>query len=174
MRQHLLLSGNSGTYTSPGTPDYQDSNVGGIQKGWCSERVLLPSNGSRRHMSAAALMPFNSGRTLPSIWDDAERWITSPVSGLGVSKALLEQPQRRPKSKSGPLGAPGVGCFSNYSLPCRRCKGKVCHDATPSNPVHTGNAVGRAGSLPGWSDILSESSLLTSQELGDGNNGFRL
>ncbi|XP_057482251.1 uncharacterized protein LOC130769100 isoform X2 [Actinidia eriantha] len=181
MRQHSLLSSNSGTYTSPGTPDYRDNNVGGIQKGWCSERVPLPSNSSRRHISAAALMPFNSGRTLPSKWDDAERWITSPVSGLGVSKALLEQPQRRPKSKSGPLGVPGVGCFSNYSPAMPALQGKSvrnfmvgspftagvivpdgfsiqysCHNATPSNPVHTGNAIGRAGSLPGWSDILNE------------------
>ncbi|PSS30750.1 Remorin like [Actinidia chinensis var. chinensis] len=189
MRKHSLLSRNSGTYTSPGTPDYREGNVGGIQKGWCSERVPLPSNSSRMHISAAALMPFNSGRTLPSKWDDAERWITSPVSGLSISKALLEQPQRRPKSKSGPLGAPGIGCFSNYSPVMPALQGEnvrdfmvgspfttgvivpdglsiqySCHNATPSNPVHTGNAIARAGSLPGWSDILSESSLPSSQD----------
>ncbi|XP_057491772.1 uncharacterized protein LOC130777416 isoform X2 [Actinidia eriantha] len=169
MRKHSLLSRNSGTYTSPGTPDYRDGTVGGIQKGWCSERVPLPSNSSRMHISAAALMPFNSGRTLPSKWDDAERWITSPVSGLSVNKALHEQPQRRPKSKSGPLGAPGIGCFSNYSPVMPALQGGnvrdfmvsspfttgvivpdglsiqySCHNATPSNPVHTGNAIARA------------------------------
>ncbi|KAL6961487.1 hypothetical protein U1Q18_039256 [Sarracenia purpurea var. burkii] len=189
MRKHSLLSRNSGTYTSPGTPDYRDGNVGGVQKGWSSERVPPPSNGSRRHISATALIPFNSGRTLPSKWDDAERWITSPVSGLGVTKALFEQPQRRPKSKSGPLGAPGVGCFSNYSPAVPVPQGRNvrdfmagspfttgvlvpdgisihygCHNGPQSNPGKTGNAMAPAASIPGWSDLLSESSLPSSQD----------
>lgn len=192
MRKHSLLSRNSGTYTSPGTPDYRDGNAGGIQKGWSSERVPLPSNSSRRHISAAALMPFNSGRTLPSKWDDAERWITSPISGFGVSKTMLAQTQRRPKSKSGPLGAPGVGCFSNYSpaMPVLQGGASVrdfivgspfttgvivpdglsihygCNNGAQSNPLLmlTGNAMARVGSLPGWSDLLSESSLPSSQD----------
>ncbi|KAM0057889.1 putative remorin [Helianthus debilis subsp. tardiflorus] len=148
---------NSGAYTSPGTPDYGDNNnnVLGFQKGWCSERVPL-SNSSRRHISAAALMPFNSGRTLPSKWDDAERWITSPVSGFGVCKSV-EPPhpsQRRVKAKSGPLGGtPGVGYFSNYS---------------PAVPVLAGSALttgvlvpdgmGQSGNVPGWSELLIDSS----------------
>ncbi|XP_076946527.1 uncharacterized protein LOC143618082 [Bidens hawaiensis] len=109
---------NSGAYTSPGTPEYGDNNNNnnmlGFQKGWCSERVPL-SNSNRRHISAAALIPFNSGRTLPSKWDDAERWITSPVSGFGGCKT--PQPvQRRAKAKSGPLGGTlEVGYFSNCS-----------------------------------------------------------
>ncbi|KAI3747913.1 hypothetical protein L6452_10645 [Arctium lappa] len=109
---------NSGAYTSPGTPDYRDNHGGGsgggggggFQKGWCSERVPLPSNGTRRRASANLLM---SGRTLPSKWDDAERWITSPVSGSGFYKTLGPPPQRRPKSKSGPLG--DTPYFSNHS-----------------------------------------------------------
>ncbi|KAI3680913.1 hypothetical protein L6452_35692 [Arctium lappa] len=60
--------GDSGAYTSPGTPHYGDNDVSGFQKGWYSERVLLPSNSSRRHISTATLMPFNSARTLPSKW----------------------------------------------------------------------------------------------------------
>ncbi|GKC93143.1 putative remorin [Tanacetum coccineum] len=42
-------------------------------------------------------------KTLPSKWDDAERWITSPVSGSGSgvsNKNLGGPPQRRPKSKN--------------------------------------------------------------------------
>lgn len=109
---------NSGAYTSPGTPDYRDNHGGGggggggggFQKGWCSERVPLPSNSNRRRASANLLM---NGRTLPSKWDDAERWITSPVSGSGFYKTLVPPPQRRPKSKSGPLG--DTPYFSNHS-----------------------------------------------------------
>ncbi|KAL6952248.1 hypothetical protein U1Q18_046978 [Sarracenia purpurea var. burkii] len=40
------------------------------------------ANGNRKHASAA-LLPFNNGRTLPSKWEDAERWIFSPVSSDG-------------------------------------------------------------------------------------------
>ncbi|KAL1536579.1 hypothetical protein AAHA92_29207 [Salvia divinorum] len=110
---------NSGAFTSPGTPEYGDH----LPKTWSSERVPLPASTSRRHVSAAALMPFNSGRTVPSKWDDAERWITSPISGFGAAAA-----QRRPKSKSGPLGQTPMGLvyFPNYS---------------PSMPVHEGGAV---------------------------------
>ncbi|OMO60931.1 putative DNA binding protein [Corchorus capsularis] len=36
--------------------------------------------------SRRPLGPFASGITLPSYWEDAERWICSPVLGYGVSK----------------------------------------------------------------------------------------
>ncbi|XP_059623889.1 uncharacterized protein LOC132266895 [Cornus florida] len=191
MNRNSLLSHNSGTYTSPGTPDYLDnSNVGGIQKGWCSERVPMPVNPSRRHLSAAGLMPFNSGRTLPSKWDDAERWITSPVMGYGVSKNSSKlQSQRQSKSMSGPLGTPGTVCYSNYSLamPVQQVgsvrnfmagspfttgvlvpDGLSIHYGNGNGghckPVLTVNNVGQDVSLPGWSDLLSESSLPSSRD----------
>ncbi|THG00096.1 hypothetical protein TEA_012392 [Camellia sinensis var. sinensis] len=157
MRKHSLLSRNSGTYTSPGTPDYRDGNAGGIQKGWSFGKSATAFKQQSEHISAAALMPFNSGRTLPSKWDDAE---------------------------SGPLGAPGVGCFSNYSpaMPVLQGGASVrdfiagspfttgvivpdglsihygCNNGAQSNPLLmlTGNAMARAGSLPGWSDLLNE------------------
>ncbi|XP_042042075.1 remorin 1.4-like isoform X1 [Salvia splendens] len=72
---------------------------GGMPTSWSSERVANPIN-VRRHVGGAALMPFNSLRALPSKWDDAERWITSPVSSYGASA----QVPRRPKAKSGPMG----------------------------------------------------------------------
>uniref|UniRef100_A0A2P2JG16 Remorin C-terminal domain-containing protein n=2 Tax=Rhizophora mucronata TaxID=61149 RepID=A0A2P2JG16_RHIMU len=104
----------SGTCPSPGTPNYRYSGVG-MQKGWSSERVPLYANGNRRQVSAA-LLPLNSGKTLPSKWEDAERWILSPVPGDGaVRVAQFPPPQRRPKSKSGPLGPPGVAYYSMYS-----------------------------------------------------------
>ena len=66
--------------------------------------------------TGAAVLPYNNnGRTLPSKWEDAERWIFSPVSGDGVVRSSIQPAQRRPKSKSGPLGPPGVAYYSLYS-----------------------------------------------------------
>ncbi|KAL1824309.1 hypothetical protein DCAR_0312367 [Daucus carota subsp. sativus] len=116
MRKDSMSFRNPGTYTSPGTPDYADNNVGDFQRGWCSERVALPVNSSsKRHISAAALIPFSSGRALPSKWDDAERWITSPLSGTSAPRTPVVQPQRHLKSKSGPLDAQGLAFSPRYS-----------------------------------------------------------
>ncbi|XP_024975764.1 uncharacterized protein LOC112513662 isoform X1 [Cynara cardunculus var. scolymus] len=185
--------GNSGAYTSPGTPDYGDNDVGGFQKGWYSERVPLPSNSSRRHISAAALMPFNSGRTLPSKWDDAERWITSPVSGFGVCKTLAPPPQRRPKAKSGPLGGtPGVAYFSNYSPAVPVLEGGSANNFLAGSPITTGVLVPdglpfhhggvissahteygmvQSANILGWTELLMESSYSDSQEDKRDENG---
>ncbi|KAK1423407.1 hypothetical protein QVD17_18710 [Tagetes erecta] len=159
---------NSGAYTSPGTPDYENNNnILGFQKGWCSERVPL-SNSSRRHISAAALMPFNSGRTPPSKWDDAERWITSPVSGFGVCKALATPPQRRPRAKSGPLdGTQGVedGTTMGFLAGSPLTTGVLVPDGLPFG--HHGGGINgeisqygmvQYANAPGWSELLIESS----------------
>ncbi|KAG4931626.1 hypothetical protein AAZX31_17G228900 [Glycine max] len=107
-------SGN-GNFPSPGTPNYLHASVA-MQKGWSSERVPLHTSAARKQVGAA-LFPFNNGRTLPSKWEDAERWILSPVSGDGgTGRASLPAPQRRPKSKSGPLGPPGAAAVAYYSM----------------------------------------------------------
>lgn len=97
------------TFSSPGAPLYR-GNTTGCQKGWTSERVPTSSRGGK-HIGSAALMTFNSGRTLPSKWEDAERWICSPVSGYGDvggnNSNTNSLPQKRPKSKSGPIVPPG-------------------------------------------------------------------
>ncbi|KAF5763665.1 putative remorin [Helianthus annuus] len=153
---------NSGAYTSPGTPDYGDNTMLGFQKGWCSERVPL-SNSSRRHISAAALMPFNSQRTLPSKWDDAERWITSPVSGFGGCKALATPPQRRAKAKSGPLGSPlTTGVLVPDGLQLRNAG--VVNAAQQYGMIQSTNA-------PGWSELLIESAYPDSQDEKEDENG---
>ncbi|KAI5656229.1 hypothetical protein M9H77_25022 [Catharanthus roseus] len=103
----------TGTFPSPGTPNYRHTSVG-VQKGWSSERVPLHNNANRRNLNTA-LLPYNNGRALPSKWEDAERWIFSPVSGDGQVRQSVQQPQRRPKSKSGPLGPPGIAYHSLYS-----------------------------------------------------------
>ncbi|KAK1372242.1 Remorin, C-terminal protein [Heracleum sosnowskyi] len=142
MKNNSVLLHNTGTYTSPGTPD---NNAGGeFQKGWCSERVPLPPNSSRSHINATALIPFSSGRPLPSKWDDADRWITSPLSG---NAAPLVKPQRHHKSKSGPLGAPGVSYFPDYSpsVPAFQ-RGKSRSFMAPS-PLTTGVLVPEGLSL---------------------------
>ncbi|KAF7850272.1 hypothetical protein BT93_L5664 [Corymbia citriodora subsp. variegata] len=97
----------------------------GTPKGWTSERVPLgaaaAAAASRAHVNPASspsFSPFNSNRTLPSKWEDAERWICSPVAVKNSHLAAHPNghgPQRRPKSKSGPLGQSGY--YPGYS-PC--------------------------------------------------------
>ncbi|KAF3639450.1 putative MAP kinase kinase kinase mkh1-like isoform 1 [Capsicum annuum] len=186
MKQNTSSLRNSGLYTSPATPEYGDDNVRGFQKGWSSERVPL-GNSSRRHISATALLPFNSGRTVPSKWDDADRWITSPVSSYGVWKTPNVQPYRRPKSKSGPLGAPGIMYLPNYSPSAPILEGGSVSNFIANSPFTTGvlvpdgvsihygaggnsgglyaeNSMARATSAPGLSDLFSESSVASSQD----------
>lgn len=94
----------SGTFPSPGTPNYTRHGLTGgtYQKGWSSERVPLSN---RRYGGSSVVLPFNNGRKLPSKWEDAEKWILSPVSGDGTGRQSAPPPHhRRPKSKSGPLG----------------------------------------------------------------------
>lgn len=108
----------TGTFPSPGTPNYRQCGIA-MQKGWSSERVPSHSSGGRKHVgNGVAVLPFNNnGRTLPSKWEDAERWILSPVSGdSAMGRSSLQLPQRRPKSKSGPLGPPGAAAAAYYSL----------------------------------------------------------
>ncbi|XP_073052997.1 uncharacterized protein [Primulina eburnea] len=100
------------TFPSPETPN-QHSNVG-VQKGWSSERVPQHMNANKRNVNSA-FPPYNNGRTLPSKWEDAERWILSPMSGDGAIRTSVQQSQRRPKSKSGPLGPPGVAYYRMFS-----------------------------------------------------------
>ncbi|ESQ53377.1 hypothetical protein EUTSA_v10025192mg [Eutrema salsugineum] len=135
MRKTSASSNSFGGFLSPGAPSYSDN------KGWSSERVPHPSsststaaiNGGRRHIGSASALatPFYSGRAIPSKWEDAERWICSPVAAYppgvcknpSVSSHFSEQ--RRQKSKSGPIVPPtlphpptssssAIGCY-HYS-----------------------------------------------------------
>ncbi|KAJ8764540.1 hypothetical protein K2173_006280 [Erythroxylum novogranatense] len=172
MKQHLVSSQSLGTFPSPGLANYQD-------KGWSSERVPRPSGAERRHMNA--LRPFYSGKAFPSKWDDAERWICSPVSGCDVAKNTKSRPQRRPKSKSGPIVPPGIGHYSNYSPSLQVPDGGSVKSLVTTSPFSTGvlmpkgvaihyEGVGNSRpatvvSLPGWSsDVVSECSLPSSQD----------
>ncbi|KAH6799625.1 hypothetical protein C2S51_036109 [Perilla frutescens var. frutescens] len=177
---------NSGAYTSPGTPEHGENNAGQMPKSWSSERVALPSNiSSRSHVSAAALMPFNSGRALPSKWDDAERWITSPVSSYASAKTPIPQPPRRPKSKSGPLGPPGLVYLSSYSPVLEGGNGRSFMVNSPlttgvlvpdglsihydsgvvkSNSLCEENDITRSSSVPGLADLISETSGMSSSQ----------
>ncbi|EOA16669.1 hypothetical protein CARUB_v10004858mg [Capsella rubella] len=109
-------SNSFGGFLSPGAPSYADN------KGWSSERVPHPSSttssaaisGGRRHIGSASALttPFYSGRAIPSKWEDAERWICSPVAtypqGVCKNPSVTSQfsEQRRQKSKSGPIAPP--------------------------------------------------------------------
>ncbi|XP_065847673.1 uncharacterized protein [Euphorbia lathyris] len=189
MKKSSISSRKSGTFPSPGTPNYRHASVG-MQKGWSSERVPLNTYGNRRQMNAA-LLPLNNGRTLPSKWEDAERWIFSPVSGDGAARTSLQLPQRRPKSKSGPLGPPGIAYYSLYSpaMPLFDggnpgnfmtgspfSAGVIAADglATRSNgqgaafPVRTEPCMARSVSVHGCSEALGQSSLPSQDEKLDG------
>ncbi|XVF36288.1 hypothetical protein REPUB_Repub19eG0045200 [Reevesia pubescens] len=119
LKKSSVTTRKSGAFPSPGTPNYHHHHHHhsslGMQKGWSSERVPLHNNDGRRQGNAAGVFPFNHGRILPSKWEDAERWIFSPVSGDGGVRQSIVPQQRRPKSKSGPLGPPGIAYYSLYS-----------------------------------------------------------
>ncbi|KAG8047507.1 hypothetical protein GUJ93_ZPchr0008g13687 [Zizania palustris] len=96
-----------GVPTSPGTPSYNRRGAAAVghQQGWSSERVTLSSNVQKRHPNNSMVLPHNTVRTLPSKWEDAERWIFSPNPTNALGRTSLPQPWR-PKAKSGPLGPP--------------------------------------------------------------------
>ncbi|CAN4092694.1 unnamed protein product [Withania somnifera] len=136
MKKTPITTGRVGTFPSPRTPNYRHSSVG-VQKGWSSERIPLHSGANRRQVNTA-LLPYNNGRALPSKWEDAERWIFSPVSGDGSIRTSLQQPQRRPKSKSGPLGPPGLAYYSLYSPAPPVFKGGNGGNLLANSPFSTG------------------------------------
>uniref|UniRef100_A0A2P2J7E5 Uncharacterized protein MANES_13G124000 n=1 Tax=Rhizophora mucronata TaxID=61149 RepID=A0A2P2J7E5_RHIMU len=174
MKQNLVSSQSLDSLPSPVPGNYQD-------KGWSSERVPQPCGGrSRRHISA--LRPFYSGRALPSKWEDAERWICSPVLGYGVTNNCQSLPQRRPKSKSGPIPPPGITYYSNCSPSIQVLDGMSIQNLATNSPFSTGVlmpngvAVHYSGGdssrqanvvnslpVPGWTDLISETSLPSSQ-----------
>ena len=132
MKQNLLSSHSLGAFPSPGAAKYQE-NIG-----WSSERIPHPSSGSsRRHKSS--LTPFYSGRALPSKWEDAERWICSPVLGYGVARSSQCHPLRRAKSKSGPINLPpGIGYYHNCSPSMGVLDGGTGRNCMENSPFTTG------------------------------------
>ncbi|XP_012574525.1 uncharacterized protein [Cicer arietinum] len=113
MKKNSGTSQKLGSFLSPKAPNYSEKNIEN-KNGWNSERLLHPTRSSNRRQG------FNSGRTIPSKWDDAERWISSPVSASSYTsnsnnKSCYVQNQRRPKSKSGPIVQQGTtNYYSNY------------------------------------------------------------
>ncbi|GMH04031.1 hypothetical protein Nepgr_005870 [Nepenthes gracilis] len=187
MKKGAVSSRKSGNFPSPGTPNYRHGS-GGSNKGWSSERVPLPTNGNRRQVGAS-LMPFNNGRTLPSKWEDAERWIFSPVAGDGVIRPSYQQLHRRPKSKSGPLGPLGTGYYSLYSpaVPVYEYERSNVNNLIVASPfsaaviaaeglsIHGGGdgaaftnrtepCIARSASVHGCTDLICQSSLTTLQD----------
>ncbi|MED6147163.1 hypothetical protein PIB30_041492 [Stylosanthes scabra] len=87
--------------------------ISSSQKGWSSERVPKASTNTMRRHTMSGLTPFfnASGRTMPSKWDEAERWICSPPvpsssscsADVRHSSSQPHHHQRRPKSISGPI-----------------------------------------------------------------------
>ncbi|CAN1819755.1 hypothetical protein LINPERHAP1_LOCUS28828 [Linum perenne] len=171
-------------FPSPGTPNYRHESVGLMQTGWSSERVPLHASGNRRQLSGGGLFPYNNGRALPSKWEDAERWIFSPVSGDGLVRTSLRQPHRRPKAKSGPLGPPGVAYYSLYSPTAPVVEGRNFTVGSPFSagvfgadglggpanchgvgfPVRTDPCMARSVSVHGCSEVVAQTTSSSSQE----------
>ncbi|KAK1436588.1 hypothetical protein QVD17_02370 [Tagetes erecta] len=171
-------------FPSPGTPNYHHPASIGAQKGWSSERVPLHTNTNR-----STLMPYNNGKMLPSKWEDAERWIISPVAGDNGLKPSVQQ-QNRPKSKSGPLGPHGSADNPMYSPAGSKCeRGNVRSFVTESPLLNGVNAdynsliqyqnafetnenfsslmdhfISRSVSLHGCSELLTHSLLRITQD----------
>ncbi|CAL0330764.1 unnamed protein product [Lupinus luteus] len=154
MKKSSSFSNNMESFPSPDAPNYRENRVLGTNpKGWCSERVPKPkgnsSGGTRRHHTMAGLTPFNSGRTRPSKWDEAERWICSPssVSSYGNSDSRNSHGhgqfhQHRIKSISGPIMPPRVEThYSNYYSPNSSVplhQGLVVRNLMVGSPFSTG------------------------------------
>ncbi|KAM2913815.1 hypothetical protein COP2_044422 [Malus domestica] len=196
IKKGSMASRKSANFPSPGTPSYRHTSLG-VQKGWSSERV--PSHASvGRKNTAAAMLPFNNGRTLPSKWEDAERWILSPVQGDGLVRPSNQQTQRRPKSKSGPLGAPGVAYYSLYSPAMPMFDGTNVSNFMAASPFSAGvisadglgfqsgaqnggfttraeACIARSVSVHGCSEVLEQQSSLpdSQDEKFDGRDGVK-
>ena len=138
MKKSSSSSQNLGSFPSPGAPNYRDKGLGS-QKGWSSERVPKPASSSIRRHTMSGLTPFSGGRTMPSKWDEAERWICSPVSAYADSRSSHAQLQRRPKSISGPIVPPPVAYYySNYSPTVPLRQGLVVRNLMVGSPFSTG------------------------------------
>lgn len=169
------VSHDLGLFPTLGLSDYRGNGIGG-QKGWSSERVPLPTSSGQRHIvnGNTSLMGLsNGGRTMPSKWEDAERWICSPVIGYGESNksSHSQDQQRRHKSKSGPIVPPsGVVHYSNYSPANPAFDGGIVRNFMIGSPFSTGilaadsvslqyggsGGTGRSSSVLGLSELQSE------------------
>ncbi|KAL8141131.1 hypothetical protein V2J09_007152 [Rumex salicifolius] len=181
MKKNMNSSSKSCNFHSPGTPANGEFN-----KGWSSERVPHHSSAARKQVGATTL-PFSNGKTLPSKWEDAERWIFSPVSGDGVARPLYQQPQRRPQSKSGPVGPPGIAYYSLYSPAIVMYDRSNANNLVAASPFSTGVlmaenssvrggekdnnftrrgelCIGRSASVHGCTDLVCQSSGMSSQD----------
>lgn len=163
---------------SPGSPSFLETTVGYSVQGWSSDRVPQTTSSSslykKRPTSFSSMMPYHSGRTVPSKWEDAERWITSPISNTFMSN-------RRPMSRSGPIGQSKAVFYSNYSPNFQGFQsGKGGYSLTSHrSPISSGlmlegtshsqskneNGVHLSAGVSGFSDSLSESSAEISQDV---------
>ncbi|CAN6478612.1 unnamed protein product [Victoria cruziana] len=153
-------SGTGSALASPGTPPLRSGLA--QQRGCSSERVPLFHNGVRRHhVTASQIYP---GKSLPSKWEDAEKWIFSPVSNDAPNRPVL--PPRKPKSKSGPLALIGSGFSQAAPVPCTTRIAPSTAFQFAREDGHVGAGLGqaqssnpeecmlRSASVHGWSDLV--------------------
>ncbi|KAE8716337.1 Remorin family protein isoform 2 [Hibiscus syriacus] len=131
VKKSSVATRKSGSFPSPGAPNHHHASSAGMQNGWSSEHVSLHNDGGRRQGNVAAALPFNSVRTLPSKWEDAERWIFSPVSGdFGVKQSIA--PPLRTNIKEWFSFLTGVIAADGLSIHSRSHGGRFAVRTVPS------------------------------------------
>eukprot|EP01018_Ginkgo_biloba_P030086 Gb_32405 [translate_table: standard] len=127
-------SGKLRTFPSPGTPSRHGLSAA---SSWSLERVSMAANAYRNGSLAQKYIPGQSMnmKSLPSKWDDAEKWLCSPASTDTPTNALQKNGDypRRPKSKSGPLAVLGPGSPSTPLYYARRGSAQAFHVSSPRN-----------------------------------------
>ncbi|MED6110549.1 hypothetical protein PIB30_044035 [Stylosanthes scabra] len=194
-----------GSFPSPGAPNYRAEKsmvMISSQKGWSSERVPKASTNTMRRHTMSGLTPFfnASGRTMPSKWDEAERWICSPPVPSSSSHSAdvrhtssqahhyyHHHHQRRPKSISGPIvhnhghNPPQMAAYyynnSNHSyspasaVPIRQGS-LVVRNLVVGSPFSTGVLAPLAVSVQHYDHPLHDHSVY-GYEIGDGMDSSR-
>lgn len=175
-------SGRVRTFPSPGTPSTSTPS-----NSWSLERVSMAANSYRNGLLARhnTMYTKNIKSSLPSKWDDAEKWLCSPASGDNIANTVHKNGEhsRKAKSKSGPLVAVGLASPARplYYSKNRASTIQAIHQYSPRSALENGpigSGIRRSGSSAAVSDNLqgqnsSENSSCLPLDCGDTNFGVQ-
>lgn len=175
-------SGRVRTFPSPGTPSTSTHS-----NSWSLERVSMAANSYRNGLLAChnTIYTKNTKSSLPSKWDDAEKWLCSPASGDNIANTVHKNGEysRKPKSKSGPLVAMGLASPARplYYSKNRASTIQAIHQYSPRSALENGpigSGIRRSGSGAAVSDHLqgqssSDNSSCLPLDSGDTNFGVQ-
>lgn len=132
-------SGRVRTFPSPGTPSTSTHS-----NSWSLERVSMAANSYRNGLLARQNIMYtkNMKSSLPSKWDDAEKWLCSAASGDNIANTVHKNGEnsRKPKSKSGPLVAVGSASPARplYYSKNRASTIQAIHQYSPRSALENG------------------------------------